>query len=119
MHGYTTITCAACRKVVLLQVGAVLTPPWRNLLENHPTPMGWGYCSDDCHAKGPAKAVRDPVHGFFDLDRQAKSAFRVGADDALGGFDALSRDPEYLKGHAAGMEMRGHAEEMMKRLRAI
>ena len=107
---YLTIVCAACRASVLLQVGATLTLPWRNVYEDYP--RGWFFCSDECQARGPAKPVREAVPAFFDFDRKTTPAFRVGAADALGGFDALSQDPEYLKGHAAGMEVRQMAETM-------
>lgn len=110
------IFCAACRKILLVPNGTTELPlPWRFQVVGGPKDRA-AYCSDACLDKGPPKRVRERMMAMATL-RGAKPAFRQGCADAMQGFDVVGTDPDYVKGHAAGMALRVEIEDFQQQLK--
>lgn len=107
MSNYHPVVCQACHNVVLVDG----MDPWayRTLIDT-----GWTHDGKDymCCGKEKAQAVRKHVQAFVKYERNAKFNFKVGAQAALQGFDCLSKDEDYIKGHALGMSIRATAANL-------
>jgi hypothetical protein len=74
------------------------------------------FCTEACAEKGIPQPVREPLHCHLATRRNAPPMEIVGAYDAILGFDPLCQEPNYLIGHANGMNMRPIIEEAQKQL---
>lgn len=114
---YLPVFCACCRAYVLVHKDANLTLPWRISLKSigPKASEAHAFCSDACQDKGPARPDGERITAFLDLARTKGLLVRKGAEDALMGFlTPVSQHPEYLDGHAGGMQFRKVAEDLMK-----
>lgn len=97
--------CAACHKIILMQHGA---PPSELMRAGWIlTGKGIWFCSEAHMNQGRAMPIRENsgvTHMRF--DPRTKPTYRLGAYAAVQGFDVVSKEPEYVRGHAFGMQVR-------------
>lgn len=107
MSNYHPIVCQACHNVVLID--GMDPYAHRYLIE-----AGWTHDGKEytCCGKEKAKPVRAVVQGHVRWDRSAKFNQKVGLQAAMQGYECLSADPDYIKGHALGMSLREAAANL-------
>ena len=114
MTKYTAIICQACHGALLIdtdqepselnkQLAAI---GWKIPFEG----AGWTCCDLPI-----AKPVRAKITAFVRYEAGKPFAFKVGVEAALLGYDCISRNDDYIKGHALGMSMRQVAQNSVMR----
>lgn len=117
MRTHRPIHCEACRVILLVPALGRVTLPLSWIVEGHEaTDRRWFYCSEECRQKGRPTPVRPAIMAFLDFDRDKTEEFKLGAEDALNGFDCIGSRSDYVKGHAAGMKLRQSIEGMQNEI---
>lgn len=112
---YEQFACCACRATILLPKEA---KAW-SVQDFQDRVIGWirtidaMYCSNACKLKGLPRRVRQPVQAHIRFAPDASHDYKVGAYDAISGFDKCADRQQYRAGYSMGMSVREAAESLI------